>query len=202
MLTGRIIISAAVGGLGINSVVSREAEGQIGHEVMLPAAIAGNLTSRDEDDEGELTLASEHGIETADIIDIYWDGGQRYNVVVGTVAENVVPFSGGDGDILPEEDTAITASKQTTVDTDVDGNLLMMIIAHCGKAGHLSFYADAVLAYPVNLVPGELWAWWEGDIANPLTDKTVTEVRVSQSDLNQQLFSLGALYDSTPPEPE
>lgn len=197
MLTGRIGVSASVGGLGVSSTITREAEGQIGQEPLLPAAKVGSLTTRTDDDEGSLTLSSSHGIETADIIDIYWDGGRRYNVVVGTVAGNVVPFSGGAGDNLPSEDTAVTVSKQKSIDMDVDGDLISMIVASCEKVAHLGFYEDSTLKLSVDVPATEFWAWWSsGATSNPLAGVTITEVRASQGDTSAQTLRLGLLYDS------
>ena len=78
---------------------TRTNEGTGTKEVALPIAKAGTLTTRTEDDTGEATLGAGHGITTGAIVDIYWSGGRRYGVTVGTVAGNVVPFGapGGTG---------------------------------------------------------------------------------------------------------
>lgn len=73
------------------------------------AAKTGQLTTRTSASVGTLTMAAGHGFNTADIIDLFWTGGKRVGVVVGTVATNSVPISGGSGDDLPANLTAITA---------------------------------------------------------------------------------------------
>ncbi len=64
----------------------------------------------------------EHGLIVSDVVDVYWTGKRRYNVNVTAVNVNDVTFSGGMGDILPAQSTALTMMKQKTIDTDFVGN--------------------------------------------------------------------------------
>ena len=72
----------------------------------------GTLTTRTDDTIGVLTMASGHGVQTGDTIDIRWVGGSRSGVVVGTVATNSVPISLGDGGVLPVVNTRITVLRR------------------------------------------------------------------------------------------
>ena len=96
------------------------------YEIALPALIAaqtGTLTTRTSDTVGTATLGSGHGILTGEIVDIYWSGGVRYGVTVGTVAGTSVPFSLGGGDVLPIATTAITVVLQTEINPlNLDGD--------------------------------------------------------------------------------
>jgi len=95
MPTSQITISGDVGGAPMNTNISRTADGQTSHEVQVPAAKTGTLTTRTTDTTGTLTMQTGHGFVQNDKIDLYWTGGRRYNVVVGTVAGDSVPISGG-----------------------------------------------------------------------------------------------------------
>ena len=198
MPTSMLNITGSVGGISINSSISRTADGQISHQVALPAAKSGTLSTRTSDTAGTLTLASGHGIVDADVVDLYWDGGRRYGVVVGTVAGDDVPISGGAGDVLPAQDTAITVRVQQQIDTDFVGNLLEAIAALCNQRGHVAFYNETTLELAVDLAAEELW-WWlsGGTAANPLAGKTITHVVVTQASTSATTFRLGVLYDST-----
>jgi hypothetical protein len=66
-------------------------------DVDLPAGKAGTLTTRTNNTDGAATLSAGHGILTADVVDIYWDGGCRYGAIVGTV-EAVEAGNSGDGE--------------------------------------------------------------------------------------------------------
>ena len=199
MPISRLTISGDVGGIQVNSTLTRTAAGQIGHDLTLNAAKAGALTTRTNDTTGSLTLATGHGIETADVIDLYWDGGRRYGVSVGTVVGDVVPISGGAGDVLPAQDTAITAAECQIIDTDFDADLLAAIAALATARGHLSFYeAGEVLALSLDLAANALWHWLDGGTAtNPLAGKTIDYVVATQAGATAAAnLRLGILYDS------
>lgn len=72
-----------------------------------PPGKRGTLTARSSDTVGELTLESGHGIATGNVIHVYWGTGKRIGVTAGTVSGNVVPISGGSGDVLPVTSTPI-----------------------------------------------------------------------------------------------
>ncbi len=69
----------------------------------------GQLTTRTDSNTGILTMAASHGITTAARLDVYWSGGARYGMTVGTVSINTVPIDLGGGDNLPDVNTAVTA---------------------------------------------------------------------------------------------
>ncbi len=68
----------------------------------------GTLGTRIDDDTGIVTLSTGHGIETDDVVDVYWAGGVHYGMTA-TVATNAVTVDGGSGDNLPTEAATITA---------------------------------------------------------------------------------------------
>ena len=76
----------------------------------------GTVTTRSDDNTGELTLTTGHGITTGQIIDIHWRlAGVNYcqrKVTVGTVSVNVVPIDSGVGDNLPAQTTPVVVSVQ------------------------------------------------------------------------------------------
>jgi len=199
MPTSQITISGDVGGAPMNTNISRTADGQISHEVQVPAAKTGTLTTRTTDTTGTLTMQTGHGFVQNDKIDLYWTGGRRYNVVVGTVAGDSVPISGGSGDILPAQGTAVTAMKQVTIDTDFDGAKLEIIGANCAARGRIGFFEATVEEVSVDLAANEAWLWWKGGSgANPLASTVVSSMGVTQAGTTTATFKLGLLYDSTP----
>jgi len=87
----------------------------------LVAAQTGTLTTRTDDDTGIATLSTGHGIETADVVDVYWSGGVRYGMDA-TVSVNEITIDGGAGDNLPVQDTAVTVVEQTAIEVNFDGD--------------------------------------------------------------------------------
>lgn len=196
-LDSRINVNARIGGVSFSAAVVRESDGQIGQIVSLPAATAGALTTRTDDDEGTLTMEAGHGITTGATFDLYWVGGRRYGVTAGTVADNSVPFSGGDGDNLPADESAITASLQTTVDVDVNCDLLIAIAAYCLKDAHVAFLVSSSVELDVNIDANEAWLWWaESGFTNPLAGHVITSIKASQADVVARDLTLGVLYNS------
>jgi hypothetical protein len=126
-----ITIGVSGAGGNISQQFSRTADGGILRNVAIPAAKAGQLTTRTDNDTGTLTMGAGHGITTGQIVDIYWNvggvPGRRYGVTVGTVSGNSVPIDLGSGDNLPANNSAVTVSPQITVVIDIDGDNLALV---------------------------------------------------------------------------
>lgn len=204
MPTSTITVTGSVGGITIQGTVSRTAEGQISQEVSLPAADAGMLTARVSDSEGTLTMDDAgHGISTGDIVDVYWEGGVRYGMTVGTVSGTSVPIGGvggpGAGDPLPAQDTPVTADVQVVVNTDFDGDDLEIIDVMSTRRGHIDFQdSGSASLHATELKANEPW-WWISDtgITNPLSGNPVDKAVVSNGDSqNAATLKIGVLYDS------
>ncbi|HUT09316.1 MAG TPA: SdrD B-like domain-containing protein, partial [Thermoguttaceae bacterium] len=82
--------------------------------VTTPLQVAGTLTARTADYQGEIDLGTaDHGVQVSDIVDVAWEpGGARTNMVVTTVTGTKIIVFAGEGDVLPAQDTAVTASVQ------------------------------------------------------------------------------------------
>lgn len=181
-------VSISGSGLSMQSAIIRTGSSPIGFSDPLSAAKTGTLTTRTSDTVGTLTMSADHGITTAAVIDLYWDGGVRYGVTVGTVATNSVPFSLGAGDNLPIATTAITAVVQQTVNIFIDGDeteLLAMELRTNDRslriAGHVDFFdvGDVRIA-EVDLVSNVPQVWdIGGGSANPFTGNPITYAKVS-----------------------
>jgi len=195
--TSNLTVSGDIGGVAVNSSFSRSASGQIAHDVTLNAAKTGTLTTRTDNTSGIATLEAGHGITGGNVVDLYWTGGRRYNVNATSVATNDVTFSGGTGDNLPVATTALTMTKQQTIDTDFVGNLLVAIGALAAARAHLSFYDSLTLRLSVDLTANELWFWMNGGTAaNPLAAGSVTHIIATQAGTTAASLKVGALYTS------
>ena len=124
--------SLAVTGLGgvISQQLTREEDGGITMDVAAPKGYAGTLSTRTDNETGTLTLSTGHAITTGMIIDLYWSGGKRTGITVGTVSVNSVPIgadNAGAGNNLPTEATAIVASQRVPFNIAIDGDNLSLI---------------------------------------------------------------------------
>ena len=200
MPTSTLSLSGEIGGAPLGSTLQRTADGSIRQgPITLPAAEAGTLSTRSTDTTGVLTISGT-ALQIGDVIDIYWDGGRRYDVDVDGVAGDDVTFSGGAGDVLPAEDSVVTAAEQVSIVLAFTGDELVAIGAKLGERGHLSVRDTGVTALSIDLVKNETWFWLDGQqIANPLAGDSVDGLMASNaSSAATAVLNLGVLYDSTP----
>lgn len=153
-------------------------------------AKTGVLTVRTSASVGSLTMASGHGIVTADVFDLFWvvDGvfGARRGVVAGTVAALVVPISGGVGDDLPAAASAITAMVPNEEIVNIDGDTVTLIAAKSDQPGFIQILDDTdavVVAIGTRATGTDGYLWYdESGEANPLTGVTVGKILTSHYD--------------------
>jgi len=204
--------SVSGSGLSIQSAVVRSGSASVGLVESLSAAKTGTLSTRTDNTDGELTMSASHGITTAAVIDLYWTvagvPGVRYGVVVGTVATNAVPISGGAGDNLPIETTAITAVLPTTANVLIDGDNTKLIAvelkttdASLRTAGHVSFRdASADLIAELDLVTNVPRIYdIEGGATNPFTGDVITYIQASNGNSSTAAtLQIQSVYDASP----
>lgn len=119
----------AGGGLTIqqNSLVSGDTSNP--YEINVPAALAGTLTTRTDNDTGILTVASGHGITDADTVDLYDENGAliRKDVDVTATTATTISIDAGTGDNLPAEDEIVNVAKQVALSPNIDGDAIQIL---------------------------------------------------------------------------
>lgn len=195
--------SVSIGGRTVSGRIVRTAEGEFSETVTLAAGKAGTLSTRTDDNTGTLTLGASHGITTGQIIDLYWSGGIRRTMTVGTVAGTSVPIDLGVGDVLPAAATAIVACVQTVVNFDFDGDEAILVAASATRRSSVEFQQDAgTVIKSLDLgksgTDGEAWDWANnGDVANPFVGVDVGKVVVSNgSSAGTNTVVFGAVLDN------
>ncbi len=164
------------------------------------AAKSGSLTTRTDTNTGTLTMESGHGITTGVRLDLYWDGGRRYTVLVGTVSGTSVPIDLGGGDDLPAVSTEVTAMVPTEEALVVTGDNVTSIAGGCDTTGTIVFCDNSyVVLHAIELesgtTPSYVWNSADGG-TNPLAGDSVTKVLLSHSDAANAHDLYGAVqYD-------
>lgn len=177
--------SASLLGLNFPSRSTVSDDGAIMKAITVAAAKTGTLTTRTDDNTGTLTMAGGHGITTGARLDLYWTGGSRRGITVGTVSGNSVPIDLGSGDNLPIATTAITAMVPTEEDFVVTGDNVSAIACYSDQAGQIVFCESddtEVKAYSVGGAVGTAQSvfWTEDrDPVNPLASGAITKVYFS-----------------------
>ncbi len=183
-------ISITVSGAGgnISQTFNRSADSAINHNIAIPAAKTGTLTTRTDNDTGVITLGVSASISTGAVVDVYWSTGRRYGVTVGTVSGTSCPIDLGAGDNLPSTSTAVTISPQITVVTTIDGDNLSLLSfkqhyndTTVTSASHLDLLDDAdaeVVGLTLNANEVKLYDI-TGGATNVFTGNIITQLKCS-----------------------
>lgn len=159
--------SLSGGGVSIKKTMQRSTNGPTGREIPLPAGKAGTLSTRTNATQGIATLGGGHGIATGNTVDLYWVGGRRFGVTVGTVSGNSVPFSGGTGNDLPAQAFALVMTKVVLINVDIDGEALEIVgvsleydVRSEDSDGHATFFdVDDEAIVAIDLAANEARVW-------------------------------------------
>jgi hypothetical protein len=207
MPQGTYGVSLQAGGVSIQSTAVRSGDGVIGIEASLPAAVAGTLTTRTDDDTGVVTVAS-HSILDTDTVDVYWSGGMRKDVDVTGVTATTISINLGTGTNLPIATTPVTIVKQVTINVSIDGDALEILglrmeytDASLTSAGRILFedaagddIADLALTGNQPLVYDI-----EGGASNPFAGDPITVAKASHSNSSSPAtLKICGIVDSTP----
>lgn len=183
--------SVVIDGETYQQNVNTSADGELTQTPSVPAAKTGALTTRTDANTGTLTMDTGHGITTGAKISIFWTGGSRSNVTVGTVSGDSVPFDLGSGDDLPADETDVTAMVGVERTFAVEGDDIVSLGSFCPVSGWVEYLdgSDAVLLAEQilpNLGNGKVWtAGVTHTGANPLAGDTVAKVRFTHDDSTQ-----------------
>lgn len=206
MPKGTFGTSVSIGGSSIQQVVTREANTAVAVELTLPVGAAGELTTRTDDDTGEITADSAgHGITTGDTVNVYWDGGVQYGCTVGTVSGTAIPIDTGSGDNLPTLNSDVVVTKVVTAAVTLDGDNAQLIAiemednANGSDAGHVRFEdsGDSEIA-ELDLVANVPQTYdLAAGISNPFTGNVITEIIAANgSSANAATLKVLALIDN------
>ena len=140
----------------------------------LPAAYLGTAWSKATATTGTYTLPAGHGINTADIVDVFWPGGSALGVTVGTIAGNSCPLSGG---VLPNGPGAggtvsypnsdgtntigMTLVKTTVLSAGIGTALAVLALAGSYRFGIELRSVTPTLLFSADIAAGEFYNWAE-----------------------------------------
>ncbi len=200
-------IVLSLGGSTIQKSIIRSGDHPNPYEVSLPAGVAGQLTTRTDNDTGIVTVAAHSFVDT-DTVDLYWAGGRRYGVDVTAVTATTISIDAGAGDNLPIATTAVVIVKQVQVNTAIDGDQIQILGLALEFAdpnetskGHVTF-KDGGGATIANLdLSANTPAVYDvaGGQTNPFTGNPITAAYASNgSSANAATLKLLSLEDSTP----
>ncbi len=191
--------TVSVGGLTLSETTTVVAEKAIIQEVSVPAGKVGTLSVRGSATAGTAALSTGHGITTAQIVDLYFTGGVRRGVTVGTVSGNNVPFTGGTGNDLPTLNDPITVCARSAVGFLVDGDKVAFLGLSGPAAARCTFAVkENGGSYPINQTQIGIWHWSANNgQANPLAGESDVETAyLTHDQTTAQTLSVSCLANN------
>lgn len=148
MATKNVSKTVSLNGTQYQDVVASEDYGVISGiaPVSLPAAKPGALTTRTSDSVGVLTMTTGHGLVDG-IIDLYWEVGGvkgcRRNITADVTSDSIA-ISDGTGDVLPADESTITAVHPSTETLSLNADNLKLIGLKINSDAHCSMSVGTV----------------------------------------------------------
>jgi hypothetical protein len=211
MATGIYNFNIIVAGYSSAREVVRTADHPSAHEVAIPAALPLTAWVKTDANTAAGNLAASHG-QTSGTYDVYWDGGQRYDVDV-TITVNACALEGGTGTDFPASaDATVRICKQVTINTPIDGDAIKLAFIKLVYAdtaavarGRLLFedaaaddIADLDTADGINANYTNVYDVAGGQ-TNPFTGDPITTCKASHSNTAAAAtLIIAVLADSTP----
>jgi len=177
-------------------------------EVTVPAAKAGTLTTRTDNDTGIVTVASGHGITTSDKIDLYDASGViiRKDQDVTATTATTISIDAGTGSNLPAATTAVRVAKRKVIDPvffDASGMQIFGIELKVpgattkGRANFLSAVPASVGDLSLTANSGTIRNVAAGDTA-PISADAVAIHATNGNDTHDGVLTIISMEDRTP----
>lgn len=183
------VSTQVTGSVGASATRAVTSETELRAAPTVLAAQLGTLTTRGSDTAGTITMDSaSHGITTGQQIDLYWTGGKRYRVTVGTVSSTAVPITAGSGDNLPVLNTEdLLVAPISVAPFNVDGDEVDLLVLTTQVAGYIRLVEDDGSTETVHLnqyvEPTQAYIWdADNGLTNPIATDTINEAHFSQND--------------------
>ena len=199
MQTGTMTQQIIIGGVGFTGYTTRQAEGTLNQDVILPAGVAGAVSAAGVDG-----LATGHGFVQGNVLDVHWTAAGvrkcRRGVTVDTATANAITFDNdpaASGDALPAEDTPVVVSRRTVIVAAWAGDETVMAAIYASAPCAVEFMDADASVLAVKLDAQGTYAYADGqDVANPFAGADLSSIIVSNGSADVNAIRVGVLYDS------
>lgn len=191
--------TTTVGGTSISGATSIDADNQFsGGETDIAAGLAGTLSTRTSDVAGVLTVASDHGIEAADVIGIASEGAFAYDATVDSITATTITFSAASGDVLPIATTAIIVSKVVEVDIAFSGDALVAMAMESTQRTLATLESSGSIDLAKELEANGLPYHWnsENGYTNPIAGDDIIKSNVYNGSISAATYNLVVAYNN------
>lgn len=177
-VSAKLARSFQIGGKSFAQATNFSAGTGLIKEISISAAQVGTLTTRTDNNTGVVTITGTNLISTGARVDIFWSGGSRRGMTVGTVSGQSVPIDLGAGDNLPSASTALQVSVATSYEMVFDGDDITAFGMWSQEEGQFTFCdASVVEIFSVQLEAGVAYVWDDNSsLTNPFGSGAVAAV--------------------------
>lgn len=199
MESATIRLTVQIAGRQRDVTVNRQADGVTIRTPALDAAIAAAGWTKTDANTGTATLPEGHGLQTNDVVAVFWEGGYRYGLTA-TVTDNSAVLDGGAGDDLPANDTPVVVAIRQVLQVEFDGDDLQVLEADCPKRALLVLHdSGSAELLAADQAAGDVRLWFaESGLTNPLAGDTVAGAWLFNGVAEANSACLMVLEDTTP----
>lgn len=182
MASGTLSITAAIGTHIYSTNYADTGGGTERHDVTLPAGLSGSAAWGASS--AVITLATGHGLTTANKVAVAWPGGVRIGMTISAYDGTTITVtnSTGTGTSLPTTSTAtaIVGNAVDCADISFDGDNAKFLLVTCDQLATINFLDSgpvSLLSKYVGPTAGYYWSYLSG-VAAPITGNAVADAKV------------------------
>jgi hypothetical protein len=181
MSTARLSSNMTIGGRNVTGSMTVTDEAVETQEIILPAGIAGTLTTRTDDNTGVVTVASGHGITDTDTVMVSWVGGLQRVIDVTATTATTISIDLGVGDNLPVATTAVVVSKSVNSTLTVPASGLKAFAIQNRNRVYANVRDGSATSLFAKDLPAEQGYFWMtgGGYSDPTTGTAVGSIQLN-----------------------
>lgn len=195
-IKGRVQKVITIGGENFNQNTTPVGDGVVVTTVNVPAAKPSTLILKSGDDEGAIS-APDSGMEYSALVDIWWTGGLRRGMTAEMDSMGNIAISGGNGDALPAESTAVLISIPIIRKLGIKRAREDCIAYASEGDGYFDLVDYSGYTITRRVSAGSTYLWEEGsgiERSRFFIGTIITELRFSHCELSPKVMRAGLLY--------
>jgi hypothetical protein len=175
-----VTTKAVVNGQALSQVKNVDGSTSVLMDHDVPAAKAGTLATRTDDNTGTFTMVTGHGLTTGAIVDVFWADGARLGMEATVTGDSIV-LDGGSGDVLPAQTTICGMMVPVEKVLNIVGNSALVLACSTTKRGVVKFAESGGTVHLTRVMGlAGAWNWYDGNgDANPIAGDTIAKVFLS-----------------------
>lgn len=195
-IKGRVQKVITIGGENFNQNTTPVGDGVVVTKVLVPAAEHSLMLTKTADDEGAISVPIS-GVLNSDLVDIWWTGGLRRGMTAEMDSMGNIAISGGNGDALPAENTAVLISIPIIRKLGIKRAREDCIAYASEGDGYFDLVDDSGYTITRRVSAGSTYLWEEGsgiERSRFFIGTIITELRFSHCELSPKVMRAGLLY--------